>query len=64
MPSIAVRVFKENLPRSVLQVEKSIGDEDSLTVNLRHTKSNFGPRQDEASVRLSFSEGIVCREAR
>jgi hypothetical protein len=64
VPSIAVRVLKENLSRSVLQVVKSIGDDDSLTVNLRHTKSNFGPRQDEASVRLSFSESIVRREAR
>jgi len=52
-------VFKENLSRSVVQVVKSIGGDDNLTVNLRHTKSNFGPCQDEASVRLSFSESAV-----
>src|SRR5215204_3253744 len=55
-------VFKENLSRSVLQVVRSAGDEDSLTVNLRHTKSNFGPWQEEISVQLSFAEGAVCVE--
>jgi DNA-binding transcriptional ArsR family regulator len=55
-------VFKENLSRSVLQVVRSIGDEASLTVNLRHTKSNFGPRQEEIPVQLSFSEGAVSME--
>lgn len=55
-------VFKENLSRSVVQVVRAAGDEGSLTVNLRHTKSNFGAKQEEVSVRLGFFEEVVTVE--
>jgi DNA-binding transcriptional ArsR family regulator len=52
-------VFKENLSRSVMQVDRNTGEEGSLIVNLRHTKSNFGPRREEISVQLTFDEDEV-----
>jgi DNA-binding transcriptional ArsR family regulator len=50
-------VYKENLARSVLQVEPP-GDQGNglLTVKIRQTKHNFGPKAEPFGVRLTFSE--------
>ena len=56
-------VYKGNLSRSVLQVQ---GDWDGsvLTATLRHTKSNFGPKLDPITARLTFdSEQIKVERA-
>jgi DNA-binding MarR family transcriptional regulator len=49
-------VYKENLARSVLQVEPRDRGEGLLTVTIRQTKNNFGPRSAPFGARLTFSE--------
>jgi hypothetical protein len=49
-------VYKENLARSVLQVEPGDRGEGLLTVKLRQTKTNFGAKAQPFGVRLTFSE--------
>jgi hypothetical protein len=49
-------VYKENLARSVLQVEPGDAGHGLLTVKIRQTKHNFGPKAEPFGVRLTFSE--------
>ena len=49
-------VYKENLARSVLQVEPGDRSTGLLTVKIRQTKHNFGPKAEPFGVRLGFSE--------
>jgi hypothetical protein len=49
-------VYKENLARSVLQVEPGDRGEGLLTIKVRHTKHNFGPKAEPFGARLTFSE--------
>jgi hypothetical protein len=49
-------VYKENLARSVLQVEPGDRGTGLLTVKVRQTKHNFGPKAEPFGVRLDFSE--------
>ena len=49
-------VYKENLARSVLQVEPGDRGEGLLTVTIRQTKHNFGPKTEPIGARLAFSE--------
>jgi hypothetical protein len=49
-------VYKENLARSVLQVEPGDAGNGLLTVKIRQTKHNFGPKAEPFGVRLTFSE--------
>jgi hypothetical protein len=49
-------VYKENLARSVLQVEPGERGDGLLTLKLRQTKHNFGPKAEPFGVRLTFSE--------
>jgi hypothetical protein len=49
-------VYKENLARSVIQVEPGDRGEGLLTVKLRQTKNNFGPKAEPFGARLTFTE--------
>jgi hypothetical protein len=49
-------VYKENLARSVIQVEPSDRGKGLLTVKLRQTKHNFGPKAEPFGARLTFTE--------
>lgn len=51
--------YKSHLSRSVIQVERIRRDRDAqtLTVRLRHTKTNFGPQRDPLDVELAFRPG-------
>ena len=49
-------VYKENLARSVIQVEPGDRGEGLLTVKLRQTKHNFGPKAEPFGARLTFTE--------
>ena len=49
-------VYKENLARSVIQVEPGERGEGLLTVKLRQTKNNFGPKAEPFGARLAFTE--------
>jgi hypothetical protein len=49
-------VYKENLARSVLQVEPGDRGKGLLTVKIRQTKHNFGPKAEPFGVKLTFSE--------
>ena len=49
-------VYKENLARSVLQVEPGDRGKGLLTVTIRQTKHNFGPKAGPFGARLTFSE--------
>jgi len=49
-------VYKENLARSVLQVEPGERSKGHLTLKLRQTKHNFGPKAEPFGVHLTFSE--------
>jgi hypothetical protein len=49
-------VYKENLARSVLQVESSDRGDGLLTLKIRQTKHNFGPKAEPFGARLTFTE--------
>jgi DNA-binding MarR family transcriptional regulator len=49
-------VYKENLARSVLQVEPGDRGKGLLTVKIRQTKHNFGPKAEPFGAKLTFSE--------
>lgn len=49
-------VYKENLARSVLQVQPGDRGEGLLTVKIRQTKTNFGSKAEPFGARLTFSE--------
>jgi hypothetical protein len=49
-------VYKENLARSVIQVEPGDRGEGLLSVKLRQTKHNFGPKAEPFGARLTFTE--------
>jgi hypothetical protein len=49
-------VYKENLARSVLQVEPGDQGKGLLTAKIRQTKHNFGAKAEPFGVRLTFSE--------
>jgi hypothetical protein len=55
-------VYKENLSRSVLQVEPGDRGEGLLTVTIRQTKNNFGPKARPFGARLTFSEERITVE--
>jgi hypothetical protein len=52
-------VYKENLARSVIQVEPRDRGEGLLTLKLRQTKHNFGPKAEPFGARLTFTEEKV-----
>jgi DNA-binding transcriptional ArsR family regulator len=56
-------VYKENLARSVVQVEPGDRGEGLLTVKLRQTKHNSGPKAEPFGARLSFTEEEITVEA-
>lgn len=56
-------VYKGNLARSVIQVEPGERGQDMLTVCLRQTKHNFGPKAYPVGAKLNFSEQRVTVEA-
>ncbi len=49
-------VYKENLARSVIQVEPGDRGRGLLTVKLRQTKHNFGPKAEPFGAKLTFTE--------
>lgn len=49
-------VYKENLARSVIQVEPGYRGKGLLTVTLRQTKHNFGPKAEPFGAKLTFTE--------
>lgn len=49
-------VYKENLARSVLQVQPGARGSGLLTVTIRQTKHNFGPKAEPFGARLTFTE--------
>ena len=55
-------VYKFNIPRSVLRVIRVAGDEISLSLLLRQTKSNFGALSDPLGLRVAFEEDKVLFE--
>ena len=57
-------VYKENLARSVIQVEPGDRGEGLLTVKLRQTKHNFGSKAEPFGARLTFTEEIITVDAR
>ena len=59
-------VYKENLLRSVLQVQKVEEDRDEegrIRVRVRHRKSNFGPTFEPFEVIVQFSGGKITAKA-
>jgi hypothetical protein len=56
-------VYKNNLARSVIQVEAKESGEGTLTVRLRHKKHNFGPLAEPFGAKLYFTEDSVTLEA-
>ncbi len=52
-------VFKNNVTRSVFQIEAINRADDALTVVLRHTKHNFGRLAKPVAVELSFAADKV-----
>ncbi len=56
-------VYKENLARSVLQVEPGDRGDDLLTLKLRQTKHNFGPKAEPFGARLTFAEEKITVDA-
>jgi hypothetical protein len=52
-------VYKENLARSVIQVEPADRGEGLLTLKLRQTKHNFGPKAEPFGARRTFTEQRV-----
>jgi hypothetical protein len=58
-------VYKENLARSVLQIERVQEDREAgtLQVRVRHRKSNFGPRLDPFDVVIAFHSDKITTKA-
>jgi len=56
-------VYKENLARSVIQVEPGDRGEGLLTLKLRQTKNNFGPKAQPFGARLVFAEEKITVDA-
>jgi hypothetical protein len=56
-------VYKENLARSVIQVEPGERGEGLLTLKLRQTKNNFGPKAEPFGARLAFTEEKITVDA-
>lgn len=58
-------VYKENLARSVLQIERVEEDREAgrLRVRIRHRKSNFGPRLEPFDVTITFGGGKITTKA-
>jgi len=56
--------YKEHLARSVIQVEAGHRDRNAgtLTVHVRHKKTNFGTMRDPFDVRLAFKQGKIEAE--
>lgn len=54
--------YKEHLSRSVIQVEAGHRETGTLTVRLRHKKTNFGTRRDPFDVRLTFDKDSIAAE--
>jgi AAA domain len=52
-------VYKENLARSVIQVEPGDRGEGLLTLKLRQTKHNFGPKAEPIGTKLTFTEESI-----
>jgi hypothetical protein len=55
-------VYKNNLARSVIQVEAAERGKGTLTVRLRHKKHNFGPLAEPLGATFSFTEDSVTLE--
>jgi DNA-binding CsgD family transcriptional regulator len=55
-------VYKNNLARSVIQVEATERGEGTLTLRLRHKKHNFGPLAEPFGATLTFGEEEVALE--
>lgn len=55
-------VYKNNLARSVVQVEATERGEGTLTVRLRQKKHNFGPLTEPFGATLTFTEESVTLE--
>ena len=56
-------VYKENLARSVIQVEPGDRGEGLLTLKLRQTKNNFGPKVEPFGARLAFTDEKITVDA-
>jgi hypothetical protein len=56
-------VYKENLARSVIQVEPGDRGEGLLTVKLRQTKHNFGSKAEPFGAWLTFTEEMTTVDA-
>jgi hypothetical protein len=56
-------VYKENLARSVIQVEPVDRGQGLLTLKLRQTKHNFGPKADPFGAHLTFTEERITVNA-
>lgn len=56
--------YKEHLARSVIQVEAGRRDKEAgtLTIRVRHRKTNFGVQRDPFDVRLAFGQGKIEAE--
>ena len=52
-------VYKENLARSVIQVEPGDQGKGLLTVKLRQTKHNFGPKAEPYGAKLTFTDEMI-----
>jgi DNA-binding transcriptional ArsR family regulator len=55
-------VYKFNIARSVIRVARAGGDEVSLSLLVRQTKSNFGPLSEPLGLRVTFEEERICFE--
>ena len=56
-------VYKENLARSVIQVEPGDRGAGLLMLKLRQTKNNFGPKSQPFGARLAFTEEKITVDA-
>jgi len=56
-------VYKENLARSVVQVEPGDRGDGLLTLKLRQTKHNFGPKAEPFGAKLTFTEERITVDA-
>jgi hypothetical protein len=55
-------VYKYNIARSVIRVVRVGGDDVSLSLAVRQTKSNFGALSPPMGLRVTFEEERVCFE--
>jgi hypothetical protein len=55
-------VYKFNIARSVIRVVRVGGDDVSLSLAVRQTKSNFGPLSEPLGLRVTFEEERICFE--